>query len=187
MKRLITFAFAVALFASISAMFSAESRGVEVSDTEKIALTSQQCTYSQEYLKTTLKPRDLRARVDRLQAYRYIYQRLDIFVGRLERNGQSGATDLRPLLNELSEKIDNFKNTYETYDGTREYIATYNNCKNDPGQFLKSVSTAREARQKVHATVDDIELHLEQSIKNQVNVVYQELLLAEERTGDDNE
>lgn len=120
-------------------------------------VVSQRCEQSQRYLKDTLKPRDLRARVNRLQAYQYIYQRLDILVVRLEHNRQLGSAELRTQMNEFSKLIDQFKSQYETYDLSREVVSKYKNCRQNPDEFLNKVEIMRTSRQKLNSDINEIQ------------------------------
>jgi hypothetical protein len=162
------------VFIPASAVLAQESSVPSGAVTAEVV--SQQCLFSQDYLKSTLKPRDLRARVDRLQAYRYIYQRLDIYVSRLERNNQPGAKELRASLNDLHTKTEEFKNAYETYDATRELSSKYQGCNKSPDQFLKSIDSTRMARQNVNAKVVELKNLLDLNIKHQLEVLYQQQL-----------
>jgi glutaredoxin 2 len=142
---------------------------------------AERCSLTQNYLKTIQKPRDLRARVDRLQAYRYIYQRLDVFVIRLEKNGQPQATELRSTLETYSDKTEAFKNDYERYDKAREDLANMKDCKNSIEKFQQQLQTTRELRQKVHEDIQNIQALLSPEITGQLEVLH-EKLLATERT-----
>ena len=177
--RILTILFAFILFPT-SAVVAQNSAAEGITTNEVV---SQQCSQSQRYLKETLKPRDLRARVDRLQAYRYIYQRIDIYVERLEKNNQNGAKELRVSVNKLLEKIDEFKNTYETYDTTRELAANFQNCSKTPGQFIKSIDASRIERQKLANLITDINQILEKDINDQLQNLYKEQVKVESNTG----
>jgi hypothetical protein len=109
---------------------------------------AQRCTYAQRYLNETLKPRDLKARVDRLQAYRYIYQRLDVFAARLERNNQQGAAEFRQSLDQFAKKTEAFKKNYEQYDSTSEILPQSMKIARNAQMNFKSTSTPRELREK---------------------------------------
>ncbi len=136
----------------------------------------ERCTLSQNYLRNIQKPRDLRARVDRLQAYRYIYQRLDIFVRRLERNSQPEAANLRASLNQFNVTIEAFKNNYETYDAARESLTEVKDCRKNIGTFQQKLQNVREKRQLVHDQVIAIEELLNPRIDSELNTLYQSLL-----------
>lgn len=129
---------------------------------------AQRCTFAQRYLNETLKPRDLKARVDRLQAYRYIYQRLDVFAARLERNNQQGAVEFRQSLDQLHKSTEAFKKDYEQYDATRDIAAKYENCQKQPDEFQEYINATRIAREKVSKDVADIHSLLDVSIMNQL-------------------
>lgn len=175
---LIVFSIFVISTSVVNAQESSSPGGVVTPD-----VVSQQCSLSQSYLNRTLKPRDLKSRVDRLQAYRYIFQRLDIYVSRLERNNQSGAKELRANLDDLKNKTEQFKNLYETYDATRELSAKYQECEKSPEQFLKNIDATRVERQNVNAKIIEIQNLLDQTIKKQLENLYQNQLEAEKLAG----
>ncbi len=159
--------------------------------TAQTATVSQQtpaerCGLTQSYLKTIQKPRDLRARVDRLQAYRYIYQRLEVFVIRLEKNNQPDARELRAKLDEFGRATDSFKNDYEQYDQTRESLTNLKDCKNSIDQFQAKLQTVRIQRQKVYDDVARIGQILSPEITTQLDTLH-EKLLATEKTRANNE
>lgn len=143
---------------------------------------AERCSLVQNYLKTIQKPRDLRARVDRLQAYRYIYQRLDVFVIRLEKNGQPQAAELRGLLEDYSKETEKFKDDYERYDSAREELANMKDCNNSIDTFLQKLQTTRQLRQKVYEDVLAIQKMLSPDISGQLEVLYDKLQ-STERTG----
>lgn len=138
----------------------------------------QRCLLAQNYLKNIQKPRDLRARVDRLQAYRYIYQRMNVFVLRLERNDQPEASNLRASLDRLNQSIDEFKTDYETYDSSRELVVKQKNCSDDYSTFSTNIANMREDRAQVNRTVELIESILNPNIATQLDTLYQQLLIS---------
>jgi TolA-binding protein len=137
--------------------------------------SAARCRISQSFITTTIRPRDLRARVNRLQAYRYIYSRLDTFVQRLEHNDQSYATELRADLNQLSDKIERFKEDYEVYDQARQNVINQNECSKNFTTFQEKLEIARVNRQQVGTDVAEIQSILE-TIKGRVVQLRQELL-----------
>jgi TolA-binding protein len=137
--------------------------------------TAARCRISQSFITTTIRPRDLRARVNRLQAYRYIYSRLDTFVQRLEHNEQSYATELRVDLDQLSDKIERFKEDYEVYDQARQNVINQNECSKNFTTFQEKLEIARVNRQQVGTDVAEIESILE-TIRGRVEQLRQELL-----------
>lgn len=146
----------------------------------------ERCSRTQNYLKNIQKPRDLRARVDRLQAYRYIYQRLDVFVVRLEKNSQPFADNLRVQLNELEKVTESFKNNYEAYDRARDAAASSKDCQNKFEEFQSKLNKARQLRQEVYADVVAIQQLLSEQINGQLGEL-QRTLLATGSTGVEND
>jgi predicted DNA-binding protein YlxM (UPF0122 family) len=147
---------------------------------------AERCSLTQSYLRTIQKPRDLRARVDRLQAYRYIYQRLEVFVIRLEKNNQSNAREFRTKLDEFGRATDSFKNDYEQYDQTREALTNIKDCKNSINAFQEKLQTTRIQRQKLYDDVTRIGQILSPEITTQLDTLY-EKLQATEKTRANNE
>ncbi len=137
---------------------------------------AQRCQLTQNYIKDIQKPRDLRARVDRLQAYRYIYQRLDMFTKRLERNKQPEAENLRASLDDFSKNIEQFKISYEQYDAARESLTKVQNCRNNITSFQTKLEDTRTKRQAVNDSVVAIEGILSPTVKGQLATLYQGLL-----------
>ncbi len=146
-------------------------------------LITERCALAQNYLDTIQKPRDLRTRVDRLQAYLYIYQRFDMFTARLERNTQPGAAQMRTTLNSLNRNIEAFKNNYESYDEAREAVVAEKDCRNNINEFQSKLQTARARRQAVHDTVVRIEKIFEPTITGQLDTLYTELLEPSQTNG----
>lgn len=134
------------------------------------------CTLAQGYIKATLKPQDLRARVDRLQAYQYISGRLDEFVTRLERNHQPDSRELRATVNALNKAIIAFKSDYELYDLARDKVANLKDCKNHISQFQAALTVARDRRSKVNTDVSDIQNILSPTAEDQLTDLYNQLL-----------
>lgn len=146
-------------------------------------LATQRCSLAQNYIKDIQKPRDLRARVDRLQAYRYIYQRLDLFTKRLERNQQPEAENLRASMNSLGKDIEQFKASYERYDAAREELTNIKDCRNNMTLFQSKLEAARSKRQEVSDSIVAVESTISPTVKNQLDVLY-EGLLATGKTGE---
>lgn len=149
--------------------------------------TVERCSLAQGYLKDIQKPRDLRTRVDRLQAYRYIANRLDIFVTRLERHRQPGASQLRISHKNLMLDIDNFKSQYEEYDQARDEVINVKNCRNNITKFQTALDAARLKRQEVNASVNAVQNALDPIIKTQLSDVYNQLQTAGNAAGVDND
>lgn len=152
------------------------ARAISSSEHISQSMVSQNCQAAQSYLRRVQKPRDLRARVDRLQAYRYIYSRLDIFIERLEHNNQPHATKLRKSAEVLNVTIDSFKNDYETYDQAREAVSNLKDCTQNPNKFIDLLTDARQKRKVVDNDVKAIQTALRTDIANQLNSLYKDLL-----------
>lgn len=136
-----------------------------------VSTASERCGLTQNYLKNIVKNRDLYARVDRLQAYQYIYHRLDVFVRRLERNNQAGASEMRMSLNKFNTQIESFKSNYEQYDSSREALISVTNCRKNLAQFQDKLAEARIKRSAVHQDVLDIKATLETELIEQLNTI----------------
>lgn len=145
------------------------------------------CRRAQQYINNIQKPRDLRGRVDRLQAYRYIYQRLDGFVIRLERNNQFQAKEMRTSLDSLYKQINVFKDDYETYDEARDKVATFNDCQKNNQQFTDALQLARQKRQIVHDDITSLDATLTPKIKTQLDNLHQYFLQGDSIVGDNRE
>lgn len=146
---------------------------------------AERCDLAQNYLKTIQKPRDLRARVDRLQAYRYIYQRLEIFVIRLEKNNQPYALELRSQLDDLARATDSFKDNYERYDQARESVTNMKDCQRNIDQFQTKLQTVRLERQKVYDSVLEVEFIFSPQITGQLETLQQNLQATEKTRAND--
>lgn len=140
---------------------------------------ANRCGLAQNYLKNIQKPRDLRARVGRLQAYRYIHQRLEVFVVRLEKNGQPRAEELRTIVDEFNRLTESFKNDYEAYDKAREAAAGMRDCKTNTTEFLAKLNQARSLREKVHADVVALDTLLSPGVSNQLDTLHRTLLASD--------
>ena len=163
-------------FLLILLMFSVGIFSVPVSAQD--ASSASRCNVAQNNLKNIQRPRDLQGRVDRLQAYRYIYHRIDSFVIRLERNQQPEVADLRASLVRLNDSIEQFKNDYETYDAARESVTKLSDCQENLSEFNTRLLSARQMRTKVNEDVQLIQSILSSSVKNQIDSVYQQLLIS---------
>lgn len=139
------------------------------------------CNQAQNYLSGTLRLRDLRARVDRLQAYQYINQRVDGFVRRLERHDQPQATELRLTVTKLNSLINNFKSDYEMYDTAREQLASLRDCQDQPAVFARNLQTARGRLQTVEKDIQTIEDLLNKQVVKDLRTL--ETKLERERLG----
>lgn len=149
--------------------------------------TIASCQRAQQYINNIQKPRDLRGRVDRLQAYRYIYQRLDGFVIRLEKNDQFQADLMRSSLDTLNDQISTFKDDYESYDTARDQVVTISDCQKNNQQFTSSLAVAREKRQIVHNDIIALDATLSPEFKTQLDDLYQHFLKGGPTSGGDRE
>lgn len=149
--------------------------------------TAERCALTQSYLKTIQKPRDLKARVDRLQAYIYISSHLDAFTTRLERNNQPGATELRDTLKSLNSAIDQFRTSYEQYDKAREEVVNVKDCYTNVAQFQTKLNAARLKRQDVNTSVNAIQSLLVPTTRDQLTSVYDQLLASSKTSGGSND
>ncbi len=139
-------------------------------------MVAQNCSSAQTYLKTILKPRDLRARVDRLQAYSYVYQRMDVFVSRLERNNQPQAVELRQTATNLQTSTKSFKDDYESYDQAREKLTNLSDCSKHASEFEQLLNDARNKRAQVSSDVASIKVLLNETFQTELQSLYQQLL-----------
>ena len=155
----------------------------EANSTEPAGAVVERCMLAQNYIKNIQKPRDLKARVDRLQAYRYIYQRIDIFTRRLEKNNQPEASNLRATLNDFNKIIDSFKNDYESYDYAREQLTEIKNCRNNFAAFETALANARVKRSAVNEDITAIDTLLNPKLSSQMEILYQKLLLVKKNEG----
>jgi len=136
---------------------------------------AQRCQVAINYVTSNQKPRDLRSRVDYLQAYQYIYQRFDIFVRRLERNNQKDAPAFRATLTELQKETDQFKQAYESYDTARESLTGMTNCSTNPDEFSRRLAEARQKRVEVNNATNQVNTHLSATLQPQLQTLYGEL------------
>lgn len=144
------------------------------------------CKIVQQNLSGHIRSNDLRTRVNRMQAYQYMHQKLDIFVQRLENNNQPGAGDLRRQSDELGKKIDKFRADYETYDINREKLSKLDNCSKNSVSFDRALQTVRNSRATVHQDVIELDEKLNSSVQASVRDLYTDLL-ASSPTGVSNE
>ncbi len=133
------------------------------------------CVRSQNRLKDVTKTLDRRARVDRLQAYRYISGRLDVLVQRLEKNNQPYANELRQKLKNFDTLTEDFKNDYESYDLAREALATLPNCSQNVAEFRAKLSIARTLRAEVASDIAGLNSLLSVDITTELRTLYQTL------------
>lgn len=149
---------------------------VSAQQPEGVTDVENRCILAQNYLKNIQKPRDLRGRVDRLQAYRYIHQRMTNFVVRLERNNQPKAADMRANVDRLASLIEQFKNSYEQYDSARESVVKVKDCRVNTETFVTALNEARAARTKVAEDIELLQSVLSPNIKTDLESLHQQLL-----------
>lgn len=130
---------------------------------------ASRCGRAQRNLRGPVRDQDIRTRVDRLQAYRYISRRLDIFTQRLENNDQPSAQELRQQVSQLDESIDEFAASYETYDGMRDSLSRMANCGDNAELFQTRLSDVRQARSAVNTDVAKIHTTLDTNVRNQIS------------------
>ncbi len=114
---------------------------------------SARCLVAQQKLAGPVRERDLRTRVDRMQAYLYVHERLDIFTQRLENNNQPFAAQMRTMTSELNALTTQFKTDYETYDIARTKTSSTKDCSSNTEQFSENLEATRSARKKVNEDV----------------------------------
>lgn len=136
---------------------------------------SARCGIAQQKLSGPVRQRDLRTRVDRMQAYLYIYERLDIFTKRLENNNQPYALQMRTLSSELNTLTSRFKSNYEAYDSIRTKTAAAKDCGNNTEQFTQNLELTRSARKKVNEDVVAINTLLSGPVTTTMNDLLTEL------------
>ena len=168
----------VATFSLIGVLEYSLTKVVSAQEGTQPESMSERCVLAQNYLKNIQKPRDLRARVDRLQAYQYTAQRLNVFIQRLERNEQPEATNLRDNLDRFNTSIKLFKDTYESYDQARESVVKVEDCKNNYDEFSDKLTAAREKRALVSQSIELIQSILGTNVKSQLESLYQQLLIS---------
>ena len=156
------------LVTMVPAVF-AQSQQTEVQQVQN----PERCYLAQNYIKNIQKPRDLRARVDRLQAYRYVFQRMEVFTRRLEINNQPQARELRKTLSELDIQIEKFKQDYEKYDQTREDITNIFSCQNNIAKFQLALEKLRTERSQVNKDVNNIKELLNPIMTSQLDILLQ--------------
>jgi len=105
-----------------------------------------------------------------------MYQKLDIFVQRLENNDQPGAKDLRAKTTELGTQITKFRDDYEAYDKNRDKVTKIDNCSKNIVSFDRALQNARDSRAVVHQDVVDLDEMLSSSVQNSIRNLYTEIL-----------
>lgn len=134
------------------------------------------CKIAQQNLGSSVRSRDLRTRVDRIQAYQYMHQKLDIFVQRLENNDQPGAAELRQQTDSLGKQINKFSDDYETYDKSRSEVSKLVDCDKNSLAFDRALQNARDSRSVLHQDVVDIDDTLNSPIQTSIRNLYTNLL-----------
>lgn len=139
------------------------------------AETAEHCQKAQDYLQTTIKPRDIKGRVDRLQAYQYIYQELDGFARRLENNHQTGAKALRTELSTYDKLIERFKIDYEIYDQSRDATVRISNCQKNVDDFIIRLKATRDARAQLTDDITVLTKSINSGLLGQLKLIQKEL------------
>lgn len=138
-------------------------------------VTAFGCEATQRYFRNIQKPRDVRTRVDRLQAYRYMHQRLDVFTRRIERNNQPNAKNLRADVDRLYDATEAFRLNYETYDDAREAVVKVEDCAANGDTFAEKLQIAREKRAIVAQDVALLKSIIQTNIPEQLQAVQQKI------------
>ena len=141
-------------------------------------ISASQCEVAVNYLSKELKSADLRARVDRLAVYEYVYQYLELLTKRLNYNKQPDYEVLKKTLVMYREDIDYFVNSYEKYDESRQELANMD-CQKDLPRFTVQLSKLRSDRKTLELATNDVQRMLRISMKNQLNGLYDKLLSGE--------
>lgn len=137
-----------------------------------------QCKQAQTYLENTLRPNDLRGRVNRLQVYEYLYLHLNAIATRLQNNNQSGAQQLGNAVAEYRRAIDAFVKDYETYDNSRDQLASLEDCQKNISDFQKALSDMRENRAVVAKDVIKLRVAMNSGISPQLLALQETLQTA---------
>lgn len=183
MKQYTRIALAVLLLCAVIAVVPAVRAQQTPAATESDL--RRMCTQAQGYLQTTVRSRDIRTRVDRLQAYQYISKRLDTFIRRLERHEQPRAEEMRELTASLDRSIEDFKRHYEQYDVSRDRLAGLRNCQQQPAEFSKHLQRTRENLATVEKDTKTINDLLAKDLPRELRQLKQELVAVEEEAGDE--
>lgn len=133
------------------------------------------CVRAQNNLKGPVRERDIRTRVDRLQAYRYIEKRLDIFTQRLEYNNQPGAQGLRTQVQALELATSTFAANYEAYDARRDALAAMPDCGKRPQVFQTQLNDLRHLRATINQDVLNIQNSIDSNVRNELSSVITQL------------
>lgn len=134
------------------------------------------CENAQAYLNKDLREKDLRARVDRVQAYEYVYQDLNMLALRLERNKQYSAKQMREQMTAFQQKISQLKVSYEKYDYSRDALAQLRDCTKNPQKFNELLTVMRRNRKEVEKQTIAIRTFLLANMSNQLEDTYDNFL-----------
>ena len=141
------------------------------------------CERAQRNLQGPVRDSDIRTRVDRLQAYRYISKRMDIFTQRLEHNNQPDAKEMRAQVTQLDASIDRFAADYETYDAMRDSLAQMPDCGKNPDLFQTRLGDVRQARTSLNQDVATIHSTLDTNFRNQLSDIVAKLEAEQQQAG----
>lgn len=134
------------------------------------------CENAQAYLNKDLREKDLRARVDRVQAYEYVYQELNMLALRLEHNKQYSAKQMREQMTAFQQKIGQLKVSYEKYDYSRDALAQLPDCTKNPQKFSELLAVMRSERKKVEQQTTTTKTFLVANMSNQLEDTYDNFL-----------
>lgn len=140
------------------------------------SVVASRCENAQSYLNKDLRERDLRARVDRVRAYEYVYQELNALTLRLEKNEQYSAQNMRDKMAIFQGKINQLKTSYEQYDSSRDNLAKLSECASNPQKFSELLSLMRGERKKVEQQTATIRNFLATTMSNQLEDTYDNFL-----------
>lgn len=134
------------------------------------------CENAQAYLNKDLREKDLRARVDRVRAYEYVYQELNALTLRLEHNEQYSAQNMRDQMTAFQKNINQLKTSYEEYDSSRDNLARLSDCADNPQKFTELLSIMRRERKTVEQQITVIRNFLATNMSNQLEDTYYNFL-----------
>lgn len=141
-------------------------------------VVKNQCKQAQTYLENTLRPNDLRGRVNRLQVYEYLYLHLNAVATRLENNNQASAKQFRAGVTDYRQTIDDFTKHYETYDSSRDQLASVENCQKNVSDFQKALADMRKKRTVVAKDIIKLRVVMSEGISPQLLTLQETLQTA---------
>lgn len=154
-------------------IYAQENIAATMESSATLDQVSLNCRFTQDYINDKIKSYDLRARVNRLQAYRYISKRLETFTRRLENNNQPGASTMRQNVDSLNKAIESFKQSYDEYDAARSELSELKDCSLQPEEFLQKLEAVRHKRASVNTEVKTIKTIINPDIINEVQNINQ--------------